>query len=72
MSSVTSNGSPPSSGSLDYGRTPEFGFFLDPAADDPAAVLGTAGLLDRLGYDLIGIQDHPYQARHLDTLSLLG
>jgi alkanesulfonate monooxygenase SsuD/methylene tetrahydromethanopterin reductase-like flavin-dependent oxidoreductase (luciferase family) len=29
-------------------------------------------LLDRSGYDLIGIQDHPYQSAHLDTLSLLG
>ena len=26
----------------------------------------------RLGYDLIGVQDHPYQARFLDTSSLLG
>ena len=56
----------------DHGRTLEFGFFLDPAADEPAAALDTARLLDQLGYDLIGIQDHPYQAAHLDTLSLLG
>jgi alkanesulfonate monooxygenase SsuD/methylene tetrahydromethanopterin reductase-like flavin-dependent oxidoreductase (luciferase family) len=48
------------------------GYFLKPDAGRPAAVLDTAWLLDRLGYDLIGIQDHPYQAAHLDTLSLLA
>jgi alkanesulfonate monooxygenase SsuD/methylene tetrahydromethanopterin reductase-like flavin-dependent oxidoreductase (luciferase family) len=69
---MTTDGSQPRAAALDWGRPLEFGFFLDPAADDPTAVLDTARLLDRLGYDLIGIQDHPYQARHLDTLSLLG
>jgi alkanesulfonate monooxygenase SsuD/methylene tetrahydromethanopterin reductase-like flavin-dependent oxidoreductase (luciferase family) len=34
-------------------------------------VLETARLVDRLGYDLVGVQDHPYQPRHLDTSSLL-
>src|SRR5581483_1923067 len=28
--------------------------------------------LDDLGYDLIGIQDHPYQARHYDALALIA
>jgi len=69
---MTTDGSQPRAAALDWGRPLEFGFFLDPAADDPTAVLDTARLLDKLGYDLIGIQDHPYQARHLDTLSLLG
>jgi alkanesulfonate monooxygenase SsuD/methylene tetrahydromethanopterin reductase-like flavin-dependent oxidoreductase (luciferase family) len=57
---------------IDYGRAPEFGYFLIPDAGRPVAVLDTARLLDRLGYDLVGIQDHPYQSAHLDTLSLLG
>jgi alkanesulfonate monooxygenase SsuD/methylene tetrahydromethanopterin reductase-like flavin-dependent oxidoreductase (luciferase family) len=35
-------------------------------------VVQTARLTDQLGYDLLGVQDHPYQRRHLDTLSLLG
>jgi hypothetical protein len=77
---MTQDGDQPASGAPDHGRTLEFGFFLDPAAKAPAAVVDTAGLLDRLGYDLldrlgydlIGIQDHPYQAAHLDTQSLLG
>jgi alkanesulfonate monooxygenase SsuD/methylene tetrahydromethanopterin reductase-like flavin-dependent oxidoreductase (luciferase family) len=60
----------------DYGHNLEFGFFLDPTSragsDDPDRMLATARLLDRLGYDLIGIQDHPYQARHLDAFALMG
>jgi alkanesulfonate monooxygenase SsuD/methylene tetrahydromethanopterin reductase-like flavin-dependent oxidoreductase (luciferase family) len=69
---MTQDGNRPSSDGPDHGRPLEFGFFLDPGADQPRAVLNTARLLDRLGYDLIGIQDHPYQAAHLDTQSLLG
>jgi alkanesulfonate monooxygenase SsuD/methylene tetrahydromethanopterin reductase-like flavin-dependent oxidoreductase (luciferase family) len=56
----------------DYGHPLEFGFFLDPSSGDPAGTLATARLIEDLGYDLIGIQDHPYQARHFDTLSLIG
>ena len=57
---------------LDYGNPLEFGYFLVPDAGDPLGVLETARLVDGLGYDLIGVQDHPYQARHLDTSSLLA
>jgi len=57
---------------LDYGHSLEFGYFLTPDAGDPHGVLETALLVDGLGYDLIGVQDHPYQPRHLDTMSLLG
>src|SRR5919107_6419840 len=56
----------------DYGHHIEFGYFLVPDADDPDGVLDTARLADRLGYDLLGVQDHPYQPAHLDTLALLG
>jgi alkanesulfonate monooxygenase SsuD/methylene tetrahydromethanopterin reductase-like flavin-dependent oxidoreductase (luciferase family) len=57
---------------LDYGHPLEFGYFLIPDAGAPLGVLETARLVDRLGYDLIGVQDHPYQPRHLDTFSLLA
>jgi alkanesulfonate monooxygenase SsuD/methylene tetrahydromethanopterin reductase-like flavin-dependent oxidoreductase (luciferase family) len=57
---------------MDYGHSPEFGYFLIPDADDPAPVLETARLADELGYDLLAVQDHPYQPAHLDTLALLG
>jgi alkanesulfonate monooxygenase SsuD/methylene tetrahydromethanopterin reductase-like flavin-dependent oxidoreductase (luciferase family) len=56
----------------DYGHDIEFGYFLMPDASDPEGIVETAVLADRLGYDLLGVQDHPYQRRHLDTLSLLG
>ena len=57
---------------LDYGHPIEFGDFLLPDAGDPRGVLETARLLDELGYDLIAVQDRPYQPRHLDTTSLLA
>jgi alkanesulfonate monooxygenase SsuD/methylene tetrahydromethanopterin reductase-like flavin-dependent oxidoreductase (luciferase family) len=56
----------------DYGQQIEFGYFLTPDAGDPSGVLETARLADQLGYDLLGVQDHPYQRRHLDALALLG
>jgi alkanesulfonate monooxygenase SsuD/methylene tetrahydromethanopterin reductase-like flavin-dependent oxidoreductase (luciferase family) len=56
----------------DYGHDIEFGYFLIPDAGDPEGVLETARLADRLGYDLLAVQDHPYQRRHLDALALVG
>jgi alkanesulfonate monooxygenase SsuD/methylene tetrahydromethanopterin reductase-like flavin-dependent oxidoreductase (luciferase family) len=56
----------------DYGHDIEFGYFLVPDAGDPQGVLETARLADRLGYDLLAVQDHPYQRAHLDSLALLG
>jgi alkanesulfonate monooxygenase SsuD/methylene tetrahydromethanopterin reductase-like flavin-dependent oxidoreductase (luciferase family) len=56
----------------DYGHDIEFGFFLDPSTGDAARTLEIARILDELGYDLIGIQDHPYQQRHFDALALVG
>ena len=56
----------------DYGHDLEFGFFLDPSTGDPARTVAIARILDELGYDLIGIQDHPYQAKHYDALALIS
>jgi alkanesulfonate monooxygenase SsuD/methylene tetrahydromethanopterin reductase-like flavin-dependent oxidoreductase (luciferase family) len=56
----------------DYGHEIEFAYFLSPDAADPDGVLETARLADELGYDLLGVQDHPYQRAHLDSLALLG
>ncbi len=44
----------------DYGHDIEFEYFLVPDAADPGGVLETARVADRLGYDLLAIQDHPY------------
>ncbi len=53
-------------------QTLQFGFFLTPSADDYAALLQQAKLCEQLGLDLIGIQDHPYQYRFLDTWTLIS
>jgi alkanesulfonate monooxygenase SsuD/methylene tetrahydromethanopterin reductase-like flavin-dependent oxidoreductase (luciferase family) len=57
---------------VDYGRTIEFGIFLDPAAAQANTVLDTIARIDELGYDWIGIQDHPYNRNQLDALTLIG
>jgi len=49
----------------------QFGYFLTPDANYPE-VLRRTKLCDAAGYDLIGIQDHPYQSRFLDTWTLLA
>ena len=56
----------------DRGRPVTFGWFLVPDAADPAGLVGLARRVERAGFDLIGIQDHPYQRRYLDTFSLLA
>jgi alkanesulfonate monooxygenase SsuD/methylene tetrahydromethanopterin reductase-like flavin-dependent oxidoreductase (luciferase family) len=54
----------------DYGRDLTFGYFLIPNAADP--LLNTAREIEARGLDWIGIQDHPYQRRFVDTWVLLG
>lgn len=49
-----------------------FGWFLTPNADEYPRLVAQARLADRLGLDLVGIQDHPYQRRFLDTWTLLA
>jgi alkanesulfonate monooxygenase SsuD/methylene tetrahydromethanopterin reductase-like flavin-dependent oxidoreductase (luciferase family) len=50
--------------------TVELGAFVVP--DDPERVLEQVLAAERGGLDLVGIQDHPYQRRFLDTFSLLA
>jgi alkanesulfonate monooxygenase SsuD/methylene tetrahydromethanopterin reductase-like flavin-dependent oxidoreductase (luciferase family) len=56
----------------DRGRPVTFGWFLIPDAADPPGLVDQARRVERAGFDLIGIQDHPYQRRYLDTFSLLA
>jgi alkanesulfonate monooxygenase SsuD/methylene tetrahydromethanopterin reductase-like flavin-dependent oxidoreductase (luciferase family) len=56
----------------DYGRPIEFGFFLVPNADEYPQLIEQAELADRLGLQYVGVQDHPYQRRHLETFTLLA
>jgi alkanesulfonate monooxygenase SsuD/methylene tetrahydromethanopterin reductase-like flavin-dependent oxidoreductase (luciferase family) len=51
-------------------REVRFGYFLIPNAADP--LLATAREVERLGLDYIGVQDHPYQRRFVDTWTLLS
>lgn len=53
------------------GRPLEFGYFPVPYAAAPVDLLRQVQLAEELGYDLVGIQDHPYQRRYLDTFTLL-
>jgi alkanesulfonate monooxygenase SsuD/methylene tetrahydromethanopterin reductase-like flavin-dependent oxidoreductase (luciferase family) len=55
-----------------YGRQLEFGFFLIPTSADAELSRELARRADELGLDLIGIQDHPYQWRYLETWTLIG
>jgi alkanesulfonate monooxygenase SsuD/methylene tetrahydromethanopterin reductase-like flavin-dependent oxidoreductase (luciferase family) len=56
----------------DYGRELEFGASVAPLADPPDFVRSVAVAADRSGLDLVGIQDHPYQRRFLDTWTLIS
>lgn len=53
-------------------RQLQFGYFLTPTAAEYPELVHQAQLCDRLGLDLIGIQDHPYQYRFLDTWTLIS
>jgi len=54
---------------MDYGQPVRFGVFITPEATERP--LRQASLADELGFDVIGVQDHPYQRRFFDTMTLL-
>jgi alkanesulfonate monooxygenase SsuD/methylene tetrahydromethanopterin reductase-like flavin-dependent oxidoreductase (luciferase family) len=56
---------------MDYGRPVQFGVFLIPDSAQPQRAVGLASLADAVGFDIIGVQDHPYQRRFYDTWTLL-
>jgi alkanesulfonate monooxygenase SsuD/methylene tetrahydromethanopterin reductase-like flavin-dependent oxidoreductase (luciferase family)/hemerythrin-like domain-containing protein len=56
----------------DLGHPLWFGAFLTPDAAQAETIIGLAQLADELGLDLLGVQDHPYQPRFLDTWTLLS
>ena len=57
---------------MDYGRPLEFGIFPVPEAARLGEIRDLVALADERGLDLVGIQDHPYQKRYLDTMSLIA
>ncbi len=54
------------------GRDPLFGISVTPLAADYPRVVDQVLAAERHGLDLVGIQDHPYQRRFLDTFALIG
>ena len=48
------------------------GVFVVPDAQDAERTVGQIVAADETGLDLVGIQDHPYQRRYLDTWTLLS
>src|SRR3954470_23037079 len=53
-------------------RPLELGFSITPLAEAYDEHVELARAADAAGYDLLGIQDHPYQRRFLDTWTLLS
>jgi alkanesulfonate monooxygenase SsuD/methylene tetrahydromethanopterin reductase-like flavin-dependent oxidoreductase (luciferase family) len=56
----------------DYGRPLAFGLSVVPEAAERARIEELVAAADEAGLDLVGIQDHPYQARFLDTWTLIA
>src|SRR5919197_2544986 len=54
---------------MDYGQPVRFGVFITPEASERP--LRQAAIADELGFDVVGVQDHPYQRRFYDTWTLL-
>ena len=53
-------------------RPLEFGVSIVPAADELDAGRAIVRAAEQGGLDLVGIQDHPYQPRFLDTFALIA
>jgi alkanesulfonate monooxygenase SsuD/methylene tetrahydromethanopterin reductase-like flavin-dependent oxidoreductase (luciferase family) len=59
--------------SRDRGANPPlFGLNIDPTAADVQRNMQLVDIADGAGLDLIGVQDHPYISRFLDTWTLLS
>lgn len=56
----------------DYGHDLLFGTFITPVAEQADRVVALAQLTEETGLDLVTVQDHPYQAKYLDTWTLLS
>ena len=56
----------------DYGHELRFGVFIVPTAANAQEVIELAVLAEAAGLDYVTFQDHPYQAKFLDTWTLLS
>ncbi|GAA4579832.1 LLM class flavin-dependent oxidoreductase [Micromonospora coerulea] len=56
----------------DHGHPITFGVSLDPSADRLAETRRLASTAVDGGFDLLAVQDHPYQPGHLDTWTMIS
>ncbi|GAA1179218.1 hypothetical protein GCM10009584_21230 [Ornithinimicrobium humiphilum] len=56
----------------DYGHDIRLGIFPTPDAADPQRAVALAEVADTSGIDLVTVQDHPYNARQVDSWTLLS
>ena len=56
---------------MDYGQPIRFGVFVIPHILAGKRPLEIAQVADELGFELVGVQDHPYQRSFYDTWTLL-
>ncbi len=56
----------------DYGHEIRLGIFPGPDAARPERAVKLALVADTAGVDLVAVQDHPYNARQVDTWTLLS
>ncbi|SDY99582.1 Hemerythrin HHE cation binding domain-containing protein [Micromonospora pattaloongensis] len=56
----------------DYGHPLRFGAFVTPDAGNPHRTVSLARTADTVGLDILGVQDHPYQAGFFDTWTFLS
>src|SRR5258708_17852728 len=56
----------------DFRHDVHFGANVDPTANDPSWPLQLSRAIERAGLELIGIQDHPYNAGFLETWTLIA
>lgn len=56
----------------DYGHDLLFGSFVTPSARSPQEVVAAVVAAERAGFDVVTMQDHPYQPAFLDTWTLLA
>jgi alkanesulfonate monooxygenase SsuD/methylene tetrahydromethanopterin reductase-like flavin-dependent oxidoreductase (luciferase family) len=57
---------------VDYGRPLQFGISVTPLAADLQRIEDAVVTAETGGLDLVGIQDHPYQWRFVDTWTLIA
>ncbi len=56
---------------MDYGQPVRFGVFVIPHVLAGKRPLEIAQIADELGFDMVGVQDHPYQRSFYDAWTLL-